>query len=133
MHAIPLPTPTLRILNPQQHMRQDRAPEQTHAQVSDVGAVAGPIARLLRLEVDAAGDDAVEVAPAHDDADDDAALVDAFGVVADPRERVGDRGVDAAGAEEGAGYGVLVSFGVEMGGWREGVTCRIGLWGCRWR
>lgn len=53
--------------------------------------------------VDVGGDDAVEVAPADDEAHGDAALVDAFGVVGGPDDGVGDAGVDAEGAEKGAG------------------------------
>ena len=40
--------------------------------------------------VDVGGDDAVEVAPADDEAQGDAALVDAFGVVGGPDDGVGD-------------------------------------------
>ena len=53
--------------------------------------------------VDVGGDDTIEVAPADDEAHGDAALVDAFGVVGGPDDGVGDAGVDAEGAEEGAG------------------------------
>lgn len=50
--------------------------------------------RVFRL-VDVAGDDAVEVPPADDEAERDAPLVDAFGVVGGPDDGVGDAGVDS--------------------------------------
>ena len=49
----------------------------------------GVVSWLLVLEEDVGGDDTVDVAGADDDADDDAALVDAFDVVAAPGEGVG--------------------------------------------
>ena len=52
--------------------------------------------------VDVRGDDTVEVAPADDETQDDAALVHTLDIVADPGDGVGDAGVDAQGAEEGA-------------------------------
>ena len=60
--------------------------------------------RVLRgLEVDVGTDDAVQIAPADDEAEHDAALVHALGVVGGPGDGVGDAGVDAQGAEERAG------------------------------
>ena len=53
--------------------------------------------------VDVGGHDTVEVAPADNEAHGDAALVDALSVVGRPDDSVGDAGVDAKGAEEGAG------------------------------
>lgn len=50
--------------------------------------MAGVVSRLLVLEEDVGGDDTVDVAGADDDADDHAALVDAFDVVAAPGEGV---------------------------------------------
>lgn len=68
--------------------------------------------------VDVGGDDAVEVAPADDEADGDAALVDAFDVVGGPGDGVGDAGVDSEGAEVDAGVldgGVGCSWNGEDG------------------
>ena len=70
--------------------------------------------------VDVGGDDAVEVAPADDEAHRDAALVDAFGVVGRPDDGVGDAGVDAQGAEEGAGV-------ADSGGGSEEVSWMMDL------
>lgn len=58
--------------------------------------------RCLGL-IDVRADNAVEIAPADDETHGDASFVDAFGVVGDPDDGVGDAGVDAKGAEEGAG------------------------------
>lgn len=50
--------------------------------------MAGVVSWLLVLEEDVGGDDTVHVTGADDDSDDDAALVDAFDVVAAPGEGV---------------------------------------------
>ena len=49
--------------------------------------------------VDVGGDDAVEVSPADDEADGDAALVDALDVVGGPGDGVADAGIDSQSAE----------------------------------
>lgn len=49
----------------------------------------GVVSWLLVFEEDVGGDDTVDVAGTDDDSDDDAALVDAFDVVAAPGEGVG--------------------------------------------
>lgn len=63
----------------------------------------GPVFRRIFRLVYVRGYDAVQIAPADNKAHGYAALVDAFGVVADPDDGVGDAWVDAEGAEEGAG------------------------------
>jgi len=55
--------------------------------------VAGEEAGRVLAAVDVGGDDAVEVSPADDEADGDAAFVDAFDVVGGPGDGVGDGGV----------------------------------------
>jgi len=54
--------------------------------------VARVVPWLLLLEVDVGREDTIEITPADDDADDDAAFVDAFDVAAGPGESVGDGG-----------------------------------------
>ena len=61
--------------------------------------MAGEESRRVRAAVDVGGDDAVEVSPADDEADGDAALVDALDVIGDPADGVGDAGVDTQGAQ----------------------------------
>ena len=51
--------------------------------------MASVVSWLLVLEEYVGGDDTVDVAGTDDDADDDAALVDAFDVVAAPGEGIG--------------------------------------------
>ncbi len=65
--------------------------------------MSGPIERRVLRLVYIRRYDAVEIAPADDNAHSYAALIDAFGVIADPDDGVGDAGVDAEGAEESAG------------------------------
>lgn len=91
MHIVPSTTAPLGILLPQHDIREYSATKQAHHHVAEHGGVASPVSRLLLLEVDVGRDDTVEVAPADDDANDDAALVYAFDVVAGPGEGVGDR------------------------------------------
>lgn len=132
---IPPPAPALRVLPPQQEILQNTAAEQEEGEVSEDDAVARAVEGRVRGAVDVGGDDAVEVAPAYDDAHGDAALVDAFGVVGAPDDGVGDAGVDAEGGEEGAcvldagvGAGILVvsllegkkGGGLERGGCLRG-------------
>jgi hypothetical protein len=89
MHVIPLAAPSLRVLALERSPHEHRAAEQEQRHVSEHGGVAGVVARLLVLEEDVGGDHTVAVAGADDDADDDAALVDAFDIVAAPGEGVG--------------------------------------------
>ena len=65
--------------------------------------MARPILRRCLSLIDIRADNAVEIAPADDEAHCDTTFVDAFGVVGDPYDGVGDAGVDAKGTEEGAG------------------------------
>ena len=58
--------------------------------------------RISRL-VDIRGHDAIEVAPADDDAHCYAALIDSFGIIGRPDDCVCDAGVDTQGTEEGTG------------------------------
>ena len=114
---------------------QHAAAEQKHGHVSDNDAVALAVQGRGAGLVYVCGDDAVEVAPADDEAHGDAAFVDAFGIVGGPDHGVGDAGVDAHGAEEGAGIadaggapegnaGISLLFcggsGFDGGFWREG-------------
>lgn len=89
MHVVPLPTPSLRVLALERRPHEHGAAEQEQRHVGEHGGVAGVVARLLVLEEDVGGDDTIDVAGADDDANDDAALVDAFDVVAAPGEGVG--------------------------------------------
>ena len=65
--------------------------------------------RCLSL-IDIRANNAVQVAPADDESHGDTAFVDAFGIVGDPDDSVGDARVDAEGAKEGAGV-------ADGGGW----------------
>lgn len=92
MHVVPSTTAPLCVLPLQHDIREHSTTKQAHHHVAEHGGVASPVSRLFLLEVDVGRDDTVEVAPADDDANDDAALVDAFDVVAGPGEGVGDGG-----------------------------------------
>ena len=61
-----------------------------------------PILRRCLSLVDIRANDAVEIAPADDESHCDAAFVDAFRVVGDPDDGIGDARVDAESAKEGA-------------------------------
>ena len=54
-------------------------------------SVKGYVSRLVNVR----GDDAVEVAPADDEAHCNATFIDALGVIGGPDDGVGDTGVDA--------------------------------------
>ena len=56
-----------------------------------------------RSLIDIRANNAVEIAPADDEAHCDTTFVDTFGIVGNPHDGVGDAGVNAKGAEEGAG------------------------------
>ena len=101
--VIPAAGPPLPILPLQQRILQHAAPEQEDCQVAQYDAVALSVQWGVFGLVDVGGDDAVEVAPADDEAQGYAALVDAFRVVGGPDDGVGDARVDAHCAEEGAG------------------------------
>ena len=84
--------------------------------------------------IDIRGDDAVEVAPADDEAHCDAAFVHAFGVVGGPDDDVGDAGVNAQGGEKGAGVAdsgggsvgrLVVSLIILVGSFRVGSDLRV--------
>ena len=89
MHVVPRAAPSLRILAPERRVHEHGAAQQEQRHVGEHRAVACVVSRLFVLEEDVRGDDTVDVAGADDDADDDAALVDAFDVVAAPGEGVG--------------------------------------------
>ena len=89
MHVVPRAAPSLRVLALERRPHEHSAAEQEQRHVREHRGVAGVISGLLVLEEDVGGDDTVAVACADDDADDDAALVDAFDVVAAPGEGVG--------------------------------------------
>ena len=70
-------------------MLQQTSESQKKDKVADNDAVADAVLGLVRGAVDVAADDAVEIAPADDEAKGDAALVDALSVVGGPgRESV---------------------------------------------
>lgn len=94
MHVVPLATPPLRILALKHSPHEDSAAQKEQRHVSKNHAVAGVVSWFLFFEEDVRGDHTIDVAGADDDADDDAALVHAFDVVAAPGEGVGDGGVD---------------------------------------
>lgn len=96
---IPLALPPLRILTHQQKALQQATAKEEEGEVSEHGAVAGPEAGRVLAAVDVGGDHTVQVAPADDKAEGDAALVDALDVVGCPRDSVADAGVDAEGCE----------------------------------
>ena len=62
-----------------------------------------PILRRCLSLIDIRANNAVEIAPADDKSQCDTAFVDAFGIVGDPDDSVGDARVDTKGAKEGAG------------------------------
>ena len=117
---IPLPRPSLRVLSLQQRVLQQTSEGQEEDEVADNDAVADAVLGLVLGAVDVAADDAVEVAPANDEAEGDTALVDAFGVVGGPRigstdgttelrriclphDGIGDTGIYAQCSEECSG------------------------------
>lgn len=101
--VIPSASPPLPILLLQQQIHEHAPAEEEDDQVGQHDAVALAVQGAVFRLVDVGGDDAVEVAPADDEAHGDAAFVDAFGVVGGPDDDVGDAGVDSQGAKEGAG------------------------------
>jgi hypothetical protein len=88
--------------------------------------VAGQEPGCVGPAVDVGGDDTVQVSPAHDETDGDAAFVDAFHIVGGPGDGVGDAGVDSEGAEVDA----CVLDGGFGGSWRstEKGQLEIGSW-----
>ena len=62
-----------------------------------------PIFRRCLSLIDIRANNAVQVAPADDESHCDTTFVDAFGIVGDPDDSVGDARVDAKGAKESAG------------------------------
>lgn len=60
------------------------------------------IERLVFGLIGVAADDAVEVPPSYYDTQSDAAFIDAFGVIGDPDDGVGDAGVDSQRTKESA-------------------------------
>lgn len=84
-------------------MLHSAAAQQEEDEVGHDHAVAGTIGGLVLVAVDVATDNTIDVAPADDEAEGDAALVDALGVVGGPGDGVGDTGVDPQRAEKGAG------------------------------
>ena len=84
-----------RILLLQQKVHQHASPEQKHRQVSQHNTVALSVKRYVSRLVNVRGDDAVEVAPADDEAHCNAAFIVAFRVVGGPDNGVGDTRVDA--------------------------------------
>ena len=120
---IPAAGPPLGVFPPQRPILQQAAPEQEDGQVGEHDAVAAAVQGRVCGLVDVGGDDAVEVAPADDEAHGDAALVDAFGVVGGPDDGVGDAGVDAEGAEEGTGV-------ADSGGCSDGGGVSLMFWVC---
>lgn len=122
--VIPPASPPLLILVLQQEIHQQAPAEQEYRQIGQHDAVACLIQGAVCRLVDVGGDGAVEVAPADDEAHCDAAFVDAFGVVRGPDDDVGYAGVDAQGAEKGAG--VADSGGGSVCGW---VNCQLDRFG----
>ena len=58
--------------------------------------------RCLSL-IDVRANNAVQVAPADDESHCDTAFVDAFGIIGNPDDGIGDARVDAEGTKEGPG------------------------------
>jgi hypothetical protein len=96
---IPPTARSLLILIDQQKPLEQTAAQEEQSEIGQDGAMAGQESRRILAAVDIGGDDAVEVAPADDEANGDAALVDAFDVVGRPGDCVADAGIDAEGAE----------------------------------
>ena len=92
MHVIPRATSSLCVLALEHGPHEHSATEQEQRHVSEHHAVASPVSGLLFGQEDVGGDNTVDVAGADDDADDDAALVDALDVVAAPGQGVRARG-----------------------------------------
>ena len=100
---IPLPSSPLLVLPLQQKILQHAAPEQKNRQISQHDTVTTPIVWGVPGLVDVRRHDPVEIARADYDAQGDATLVDALGIVCGPDDCVADARVDAKGAEESAG------------------------------
>ena len=92
---IPPATPPLLILPLQQKIHQHASAEQEDGQIGQHDAVALSVQGAGSRLVDVGGDDAVEVAPADDEAHRYTAFVYAFGVVGSPDDDVGDAGIHA--------------------------------------
>ena len=92
---IPLASLPPRIFLLQQEVHQHAPPEQKHRQISQHNTMALSVEGYVSRLVNVRGDDAVEVAPADDEAHCNAAFVVAFSVVGRPDNGVGDTGVDA--------------------------------------
>jgi hypothetical protein len=90
---VPLTPQPLLILPLQQHPRHNTPTEQEQHHVGEHDAVTQLVPRLVAAAVDVGGHDAVEVAPADDEAEGYAALVDAFDVVGGPGDGVCYAGV----------------------------------------
>lgn len=113
---VSLASQPLRVLTPEQRLRDDAPAQQPKHQVRQHDAVSREETRGLLGKVDVAADDAVEVAPTDDEAQRDAALVHAFEVVGRPSDGVGDARVDSEGAEESACVLDAGSFGAQQHG-----------------
>ena len=109
---IPLSTFSLAILALQKYSHQDTSPKQEHRQIGQHYGMSCPIFwRCLSL-IDVRANNAVEIAPADDESHCDTAFVDAFGIIGNPDDGVGDARVDAEGTKEGAG---IANTGVGSG------------------
>ena len=92
---IPPPTPPPRILPLQQHPHQKTPAKKKNRQIRQHNPMPRSILRRRSSLIDIRAHNAVEISPANDETHRDAAFVDAFGVVGDPDDGVGDAGVDS--------------------------------------
>ncbi len=81
-------------------MHCDRPSEETSNHVRHNRRVARRIFRCLVIDIRA--DNSIQIAPANDEAEHDAALIHALSVVAHPGDGVRDTRVNADGSEEGS-------------------------------
>lgn len=88
MHVVPLAAQPPLVFRSQHGVHEDGTSKQANDKVSKDSAVAGIVLWLLPLDVDVRADDAVQISPANDNADDDTAFVNAFDVVAGPGQGV---------------------------------------------
>lgn len=85
---IPPTSPPLRILLLQQRILQYAPPEQKDRQIAEDDAVSLPVQRCVFGLVDVRADDAIEIAPADDDAQGYAALINALSIIRRPRYNI---------------------------------------------
>jgi len=88
VHVIPLATQSPLVFRSQHGVHKDGTSKQANDKVGEDGTMASIVLRLLPLDVDVRADDSVQISPANNNADDDTAFVNAFDVVACPRQGV---------------------------------------------